>query len=61
MLPKGYVLAPKTIENRNASEEKLVNINENDRARVNKLQKVENLAFKNLSDPNGTLSITFEL
>lgn len=61
MLPKGYVLAPKTIENKNASEEKLVNINENDRARVNKLQKVENLAFKNLSDPNGTLSITFEL
>lgn len=61
MLQKGYVLAPKTIENKNASEEKLVNINENDRARVNKLQKVENLAFKNLSDPNGTLSITFEL
>ncbi|MDW2906617.1 P110/LppT family adhesin N-terminal domain [Mesomycoplasma ovipneumoniae] len=61
ILEKGYVLAPKTVENQKAKQEKIVMIGESDTKRVDNLMKVENLVFKNLDDKAGTLSISFEL
>ncbi|MDW2910984.1 P110/LppT family adhesin N-terminal domain, partial [Mesomycoplasma ovipneumoniae] len=61
ILEKGYVLAPKTVENQNAKQEKVVMIGDSDNKRVDSLMKVENLVFKNLNDNVGTLSISFEL
>ncbi|MDW2861372.1 P110/LppT family adhesin N-terminal domain [Mesomycoplasma ovipneumoniae] len=61
ILEKGYVLAPKTVENQKAKQEKIVMIGESDTKRVDSLMKVENLVFKNLDDKAGTLSISFEL
>ncbi|MDW2834996.1 P110/LppT family adhesin N-terminal domain [Mesomycoplasma ovipneumoniae] len=61
ILEKGYVLAPKTVENQKAKQEKIVIIGESDTKRVDSLMKVENLVFKNLDDKAGTLSISFEL
>lgn len=61
ILEKGYVLAPKTIENEKAKQEKIVQIGETDSERVARLAKIENLVFKNLDDTKGTLSIAFEL
>ncbi|WP_069097978.1 P110/LppT family adhesin N-terminal domain [Mesomycoplasma ovipneumoniae] len=61
ILGKGYVLAPKTVENQKAKQEKIVMIGESDTKRVDSLMKVENLVFKNLDDKAGTLSISFEL
>ncbi|WP_069099883.1 P110/LppT family adhesin N-terminal domain [Mesomycoplasma ovipneumoniae] len=61
ILEKGYVLAPKTVENQKAKQEKMVMIGESDTKRVDSLMKVENLVFKNLDDKAGTLSISFEL
>ncbi|MCP9306482.1 P110/LppT family adhesin N-terminal domain [Mesomycoplasma ovipneumoniae] len=61
ILEKGYVLAPKTVENQKAKQEKMVIIGESDTKRVDSLMKVENLVFKNLDDKAGTLSISFEL
>ncbi|MDW2929417.1 P110/LppT family adhesin N-terminal domain [Mesomycoplasma ovipneumoniae] len=61
ILEKGYVLAPKTVENQNAKQEKVVMIGDSDNKRVDSLMKVENLVFKNLNDNAGTLSISFEL
>ncbi|MDW2918440.1 P110/LppT family adhesin N-terminal domain [Mesomycoplasma ovipneumoniae] len=61
ILEKGYVLAPKTVENQNAKQEKIVMIGDSDNKRVDSLMKVENLVFKNLNDNVGTLSISFEL
>ncbi|MDW2924872.1 P110/LppT family adhesin N-terminal domain [Mesomycoplasma ovipneumoniae] len=61
ILEKGYVLSPKTVENQKAKDEKKVMITDSDTKRVDSLMKVENLAFKNLNDNAGTLSISFEL
>ncbi|WP_341493445.1 P110/LppT family adhesin N-terminal domain [Mesomycoplasma ovipneumoniae] len=61
ILEKGYVLAPKTVENQKAKQEKIVMIGESDTKRVDSLMKVENLVFKNLDDKAGTISISFEL
>ncbi|UVO16149.1 P110/LppT family adhesin N-terminal domain [Mesomycoplasma ovipneumoniae] len=61
ILEKGYVLAPKTVENQKAKQEKVVMIGDSDTKRVDSLMKVENLVFKNLNDQAGTLSISFEL
>ncbi|XBE78298.1 P110/LppT family adhesin N-terminal domain [Mesomycoplasma ovipneumoniae] len=61
ILEKGYVLAPKTVENQKAKQEKIVMIGESETKRVDSLMKVENLVFKNLDDKAGTLSISFEL
>ncbi|WNM13578.1 P110/LppT family adhesin N-terminal domain [Mesomycoplasma ovipneumoniae] len=61
ILEKGYVLAPKTVENQKAKQEKIVMIGDSDTKRVDSLMKVENLVFKNLDDKAGTLSISFEL
>ncbi len=61
ILEKGYVLSPKTVENTKAKQEKIVMITDSDTKRVDSLMKVENLAFKNLNDNAGTLSISFEL
>ncbi|EXU60965.1 P110/LppT family adhesin N-terminal domain [Mesomycoplasma ovipneumoniae] len=61
ILEKGYVLSPKTVENQNAKQEKVVMIGDSDTKRVDSLMKVENLVFKNLNDNAGTLSISFEL
>ncbi|MDW2930887.1 P110/LppT family adhesin N-terminal domain [Mesomycoplasma ovipneumoniae] len=61
ILEKGYVLSPKTVENQNAKQEKVVMIGDSDTKRVDSLMKVENLVFKNLNDNAGTLSIAFEL
>ncbi|WP_069097611.1 P110/LppT family adhesin N-terminal domain [Mesomycoplasma ovipneumoniae] len=61
ILEKGYVLAPKTVENQKAKQEKMVMIGESETKRVDSLMKVENLVFKNLDDKAGTLSISFEL
>ncbi|MHA0298025.1 P110/LppT family adhesin N-terminal domain [Mesomycoplasma ovipneumoniae] len=61
ILEKGYVLAPKTVENQNAKQEKIVMVGDSDTKRVDSLMKVENLVFKNLNDNAGTLSISFEL
>ncbi|WP_341494722.1 P110/LppT family adhesin N-terminal domain [Mesomycoplasma ovipneumoniae] len=61
ILEKGYVLAPKTVENQKAKQEKIVMVGDSDNKRVDSLMKVENLVFKNLNDQAGTLSISFEL
>ncbi|WDV48792.1 P110/LppT family adhesin N-terminal domain [Mesomycoplasma ovipneumoniae] len=61
ILEKGYVLAPKTVENQKAKQEKIVMVGDSDTKRVDSLMKVENLVFKNLNDQAGTLSISFEL
>ncbi|MDW2919931.1 P110/LppT family adhesin N-terminal domain [Mesomycoplasma ovipneumoniae] len=61
ILEKGYVLAPKTVENQKAKQEKIVMVGDSDTKRVDSLMKVENLVFKNLNDNAGTLSISFEL
>ncbi len=61
ILEKGYVLAPKTVENQKAKQEKIVMVGDSDTKRVDSLMKVENLVFKNLNDNAGTLSIAFEL
>ncbi|MHA0284086.1 P110/LppT family adhesin N-terminal domain, partial [Mesomycoplasma ovipneumoniae] len=61
ILEKGYVLAPKTVENQKAKQEKIVMVGDSDNKRVDSLMKVENLVFKNLNDNAGTLSISFEL
>ncbi|WP_337905370.1 P110/LppT family adhesin N-terminal domain [Mesomycoplasma ovipneumoniae] len=61
ILEKGYVLAPKTVENQKAKQEKIVMVGDSDTKRVDSLMKVENLVFKNLNDNDGTLSISFEL
>ncbi|VEU70830.1 Endoglucanase C-terminal domain/subunit and related proteins [Mesomycoplasma ovipneumoniae] len=61
ILEKGYVLAPKTVENQKAKQEKIVMVGDSDNKRVDTLMKVENLVFKNLNDQAGTLSISFEL
>ncbi|MDW2928621.1 P110/LppT family adhesin N-terminal domain [Mesomycoplasma ovipneumoniae] len=61
ILEKGYVLAPKTVENQKAKQEKIVMVGDSDTKRVDSLMKVENLVFKNLDDNAGTLSISFEL
>ncbi|MHA0297143.1 P110/LppT family adhesin N-terminal domain [Mesomycoplasma ovipneumoniae] len=61
ILEKGYVLAPKTVENQKAKQEKIVMVGDSDTQRVDSLMKVENLVFKNLNDQAGTLSISFEL
>ncbi|MCN0158342.1 P110/LppT family adhesin N-terminal domain [Mesomycoplasma ovipneumoniae] len=61
ILEKGYVLAPKTVENQKAKQEKVVMVGDSDNKRVDSLMKVENLVFKNLNDNVGTLSISFEL
>ncbi|MDW2929809.1 P110/LppT family adhesin N-terminal domain [Mesomycoplasma ovipneumoniae] len=61
ILEKGYVLAPKTVENQKAKQEKIVMVGDSDTKRVDSLMKVENLVFKNLDDNVGTLSISFEL
>ncbi|WP_341420412.1 P110/LppT family adhesin N-terminal domain [Mesomycoplasma ovipneumoniae] len=61
ILEKGYVLAPKTVENQKAKQEKIVMVGDSDNKRVDSLMKVENLVFKNLNDNVGTLSISFEL
>ncbi|MDF9627962.1 P110/LppT family adhesin N-terminal domain [Mesomycoplasma ovipneumoniae] len=61
ILEKGYVLAPKTVENQKAKQEKIVMVGDSDTQRVDSLMKVENLVFKNLNDNAGTLSISFEL
>ncbi|WNM15034.1 P110/LppT family adhesin N-terminal domain [Mesomycoplasma ovipneumoniae] len=61
ILEKGYVLSPKTVENRKAKQEKMVMIADSETKRVDSLMNVENLVFKNHDDKAGTLSISFEL